>query len=90
VFSASCPAPSMRLDALVSGEAESPVYKLLAEAVRSLVPTLAKLSIASPEHVQIDSLADRMREEVVSRRAIAMSYGLVGAWSRKTVPTSVE
>jgi SAM-dependent methyltransferase len=77
------PAPRMRVDAVVSGEAESPVYKLLAEAVRSLVPTLSKLNIASPAHVQIDSLADRIREEVVARRAVVMSYGLVGAWARK-------
>jgi protein-L-isoaspartate O-methyltransferase len=77
------PAPSMRLDAVVSGEAESPVYELLAEAVRSLVPTLLKLNIASPAHVQIDSLADRIREEVVARRAVVVSYGLVGAWASK-------
>ena len=55
------PAPGMRMDAVVSGEAESPVCELLAEAVRSLVPTLEKLNIASPAHVQIDSLADRLR-----------------------------
>jgi hypothetical protein len=51
------PAPGMRVDAVVSGAAESPVYTLLAEAVRSLVPTLQKLDIASPAHVQIDTLA---------------------------------
>jgi predicted O-methyltransferase YrrM len=79
------PAPGMRMDAVVSGEAESPVYELLAEAVRSLVPTLQKLNIASPAHVQIDSLADRIRQEVVARRAVVVSYGLVGAWARKPV-----
>lgn len=77
------PAPGMRMDAVVSGEAESPVYDLLAEAVRSLVPTLLKLNIVSPAHVQIDSLADRIRQEVVARRAVVVSYGLVGAWARK-------
>jgi protein-L-isoaspartate O-methyltransferase len=77
------PAPSMRVDAVVSGGAESPVCELLAEAVRSLVPTLSKLNIASPAHVQIDSLADRLRNEVVARRAVVVSYGLVGAWARK-------
>jgi SAM-dependent methyltransferase len=77
------PEPRMRMDALVSGEEASPVYKLLAEAVRTLVPTLEKLNIASPEQIQIDSLADRMRQEVVAKRAVAMSYGLVGAWARK-------
>jgi len=77
------PAPRMRTDALVSGEDDSPVYKLLAEAVRSLVPTLEKLNIASPAQVKIETLAERMRQEVVTKRAIAMSYGLVGAWARK-------
>ena len=77
------PAPRMRTDTLVSGEGDSPVYKLLAEAVRSLAPTLERLNIASAAQVQIDSLADRMREEVVAKRAVAMSYGLVGAWARK-------
>ena len=78
------PAPHMRVDAVVSGAAESPVYMLLAEAVRSLVPALQKLNIASPAHVQIDSLADRIRNEVVARRAVVVSYGLVGAWTKKT------
>jgi SAM-dependent methyltransferase len=83
------PAPSMRMDALVSGAAESPVYNLFAEAVRSLVPTLQKLNIASPAYVQIDSLADRIRNEVVARRAVVVSYGLVGAWARKLVAVDV-
>lgn len=77
------PAPRMRMDALVSGEGDSPVYKLLAEAVRSLAPTLEKLNIASAAQVKIDSLADRMCKEVVAKRGVAMSYGLVGAWARK-------
>ena len=82
-FDCGLPAPRMRMDALVSGEGDSPVYKLLAEALRSLAPTLEKLNIASATQVQIDSLADRMRKEVVSKRGVAMSYGLVGAWARK-------
>jgi hypothetical protein len=36
--------------------------------------------------VKIDSLADRMRKEVVAKRGIAMSYGLVGAWATKPFP----
>lgn len=77
------PEPSMRMDALVSGEENSPVFKLLAEAVRTLVPTLEKLNIASAAQVQIETLTDRMRKEVVAKRGVAMSYGLVGAWARK-------
>lgn len=79
------PAPGMRVDAVVSGAPESPVFHLLAEAVRSLVPILQKLNIASPAQVQIESLADRIRKEVLARRAVVVSYGLVGAWARKLV-----
>lgn len=71
------------MDTVVSGEEDSPVYKLLAEALRSLVPTLEKFNIATPAQVQINSLADRLRKEVVRKRGLAMSYGLVGAWARK-------
>ncbi len=77
------PSPKMRMDAVVSGQEDGFVYKLLAEAVRSLVPTLEKLNIASTAQVQIDSLADRMRKDVAAKRGVAISYGLVGAWSRK-------
>jgi SAM-dependent methyltransferase len=77
------PAPRMRTDTLISGEGDSPIYKLVAEAVRTLVPTLEKLNIASAAQVQIESLADRMRADVVAKRGVATSYGLVGAWARK-------
>jgi len=79
------PGPSMRMDTFVSGEENSPVYKLLAEAVRSVVPTLEKLNIASAAQVEIETLTDRMRKDVVAKRAVAMSYGLVGAWARKSI-----
>lgn len=75
--------PKMRFDALISGEEDSPVCKLLAEAVRSLVPTLEKLSIVPASMVQIDSLADRMSKEVAAKRGVGMSYGLIGAWAKK-------
>ena len=84
------PQPSLRMDTLVSGEEDSPVYKLLAEAVRTLMPTLEKLNIASPDQVQVDSLAERMRQEVAAKRGVAMSYGLVGAWSKKPAGYSMS
>ena len=65
------------------------MYVPLAEAVRSLVSTPQKLAIASPAHVQTDSLADRIRKEVVARRAVVVSYGLVGAWASKSVAQDI-
>lgn len=77
------PEPSMRMDALVSGEENSPVFTLPTEALRTLVPTLEKLNIASAAQVEIETLTDRMRTEALAKRAVAMSYGLVGAWAKK-------
>jgi SAM-dependent methyltransferase len=77
------PAPGMRFDAVISGEEESPVCELLAEAVRSLVPTLERLNVASPVQVRIDTLADHLRKEVAARRAVVASYALIGAWATK-------
>ena len=82
-------APKMRMDAVVSGEPESPIYELLAEAVRSLMPTLEKLNIATPAQIQIGSLADRIREDVVAKLAVVVSYGLIGAWAKKK-PAALE
>lgn len=57
---------------------------------RCQVPTLQKLKITSPAHIQIESLADRIREQVVARRAVAVSYGLVGAWASKLVVVDIN
>lgn len=77
------PVPTMRMDTLVSGHEDSPVYILMAEAMRTLMPTLEKLNIASASQVEVESLADRMRKEVAEKRGVVMSYGLVGAWAKK-------
>ena len=80
---AGLPSPRMRMDAIVSGRDDSPVFILLAEAVRSLMPTVQRLSIASTAQLNIDGLAERMRHDVTLKRGVAISYGLVGAWARK-------
>jgi len=38
------------------------------------VLTLEKLNIASAAQVQIETLTDRMRKEMVAKRAVTMSY----------------
>ncbi|HEY7099561.1 MAG TPA: class I SAM-dependent methyltransferase [Terriglobales bacterium] len=77
------PRPKMRIDSLLAGEPESTVYEMAAEAVRSLLPMLEKLNIVSREEVQVGTLAERLRQEVLSREAIIVLYGIAGAYSRK-------
>jgi 2-polyprenyl-3-methyl-5-hydroxy-6-metoxy-1,4-benzoquinol methylase len=82
-LAAGLPWPSMRIDALIGGGPHCPVYEIVAELVRSLLPAMEKLMIASAAEVGISTLAQRMRDEVVALKGVVLSAGFIGAWSRK-------
>ena len=80
---AGLPGPSMRMDALIGGGPDCPIFDLVAEVTRSLSPAMEKLKIATAREVDISTLAQRMRDEVVAARGIVLSPVLIGSWSRK-------
>lgn len=80
---AGLPAPEMRLSGALGGGEDHPVYSLIAESLRSLLPVLKKFDVASAEQLDIDSLAARMRQEMIANRSVATSPTLIGAWARK-------
>src|SRR5215471_10500945 len=82
-LAAGLPGPSMRIDALIGGGPQCPVYEILAELVQTLLPVMEKLNIASAAEAQVSTLAERMRDEVVALNGIVRSAGFIGAWSRK-------
>jgi hypothetical protein len=82
-LAAGLPGPSMRIDALIGGGPQCPVYEILAELVQTLLPVMEKLNIASAAEAQVFTLAERMRDEVVALNGIVRSAGFIGAWSRK-------
>jgi hypothetical protein len=85
VFSdAGLPGPTMRMDALIGGGPEVLAYDLVAEVIQSLLPAMEKLSVASATTVDVPTLAHRLRQEVAGAKAVVVSPGLIGAWSRKT------
>jgi len=47
------------------------------------LPLILKFGIASAEEVGMDTLADRLREEVVSQGGVARLPALVSAWTRR-------
>jgi ubiquinone/menaquinone biosynthesis C-methylase UbiE len=75
--------PSMRMDALIGGGPQCPVYEIVAELVQSLLPAMEKLKIASAADVGMSTLAQRMRDEVVALNGLVFSAGFIGAWSHK-------
>jgi ubiquinone/menaquinone biosynthesis C-methylase UbiE len=80
---AGLPAPQLRCEAAIGAGPEWVGYEVLAETVRSVLPLLVKGGIASVEDVDIETLADRLRAEIVSHQGTARSPFLVSAWVRK-------
>jgi SAM-dependent methyltransferase len=81
-LAAGLPGPSMRMDALIGG-ADSPTCELAADVVRSLLPVMEKLKIATAAEVDTSTLEQRIRDEVAALNGVVLSPGLIGSWSRK-------
>jgi SAM-dependent methyltransferase len=82
-LAAGLPGPSMRMDSLIGGGPDCPIYELVAGVTRSLSPAMEKLKIATATEVDIASLEQRMRDEVVAGRGVVVFPALIGSWSRK-------
>jgi SAM-dependent methyltransferase len=82
-LAAGLPGPSMRMDALIGGGPDLPAYELVADVIRSLLPVMEKLKITTATEVDLTTLAQRMKDEVVASKGVVLSPGLIGAWSRK-------
>jgi hypothetical protein len=80
---AGLPAPSMRLEALVGGGTNSTdCLHLVADLVGTLLPEMERLGIAKPADVELETLAERMREEAISNSSVIFGHWQVAAWSR--------
>jgi ubiquinone/menaquinone biosynthesis C-methylase UbiE len=75
--------PQMRFEAVFGGGPTSGVYKLLADTLRALLPMIVKFGIASAEEVDIETMEEHMRTEIVNSHGVARLPALVSAWVRK-------
>jgi SAM-dependent methyltransferase len=80
-LAADLPAPQMISGGRVEGGPHSPVYDYVANTLRSLLPVMQRVGVASPAEVGIDTLADRLRQEAVECNACIMLPPLIGAWT---------
>ncbi len=79
---AGLPPPQMIMGARVEGSPDSLGYQIVAQVVKSLLPVMEKLGVANEKEIQIETLAQRLRDEVISRGAVIVLPPLVGAWTR--------
>jgi 2-polyprenyl-3-methyl-5-hydroxy-6-metoxy-1,4-benzoquinol methylase len=80
---AGLPAPEMRLERMMGGGPNWGGYDHLAYLVRGLLPLIVQSGIATAEEVAIDTLAQRLRDDVVSQRGVVMGISLVSAWTHR-------
>ena len=81
---ASRPSPSRaRMEGRVEGGPGSAAYELLAETVRSLVPMIERLGVATSSEFEVDTLAARMEAETFAGGGVIMPPPMIGAWVRK-------
>ena len=80
---AGLPEPEMNVCSPVGGGPDYLGYDHAAESLRSMLPLILKLGIATEEEVSIDTLAQRLRTETVEAGGVINNPDLVGAWTRK-------
>jgi ubiquinone/menaquinone biosynthesis C-methylase UbiE len=85
--SAGLRAPTLRLDAAVGAGPDTRAYEMLPEIVRSLLPAMERLGIATTAEVDIESLGPRIRKEVRASNGIVISPSLIGAWTTHETAT---
>jgi ubiquinone/menaquinone biosynthesis C-methylase UbiE len=80
---AGLPDPRLHLYAPMGGGPEWVGYEYLAHTIRSMVPLLVRYGIATEEEIGGDTLADRLRQEIVSQQGTAVLVHHPSAWARK-------
>jgi SAM-dependent methyltransferase len=75
--------PECRAEYPIDGGPDSPFYEWIAESFRSILPHAEALGLAGNLAVDVDTLAQRLRDEAVANRAGVVAPCMVGAFARK-------
>lgn len=75
--------PVLSLHAGIAAGPDHHLYAIVAETIRTLLPAVIQLGIASADEVEIDTLARRLSDEMVATRGTGIWFSLIGAAARK-------
>jgi ubiquinone/menaquinone biosynthesis C-methylase UbiE len=79
---AGLPAPQTLQMARVEHGADAQGYAWLEQLTRTLLPLMEQLAVATSDEVRVDSLATRIRDEAVAKKATIILPPFIGAWVR--------
>lgn len=80
-LAAGLPFPSMVLECLVGGGPDFAAYSWLANTMRSLAPLAERMGLALASDLELDTLADRLRDEAVATGLLVSSPPFIGAYA---------
>jgi SAM-dependent methyltransferase len=78
---AGLPAPRLHLDAPIGGGPDFAGFDYLENSVRSGLPSVVALGVATAEEVDVETIAQRLRKELGSTGIFALP-AMVSAWTR--------
>ena len=73
----------MHIDVHVLTPADVLGPKVAAHTLRSLMPIFERFCMATPEHLDPETYADRLLADLAASRAVLGFPPLVGAWTRR-------
>jgi SAM-dependent methyltransferase len=80
---AGLPAPTMRLESLIAGGGDCADHiHFEVDVVRPMLPHLERLGLVTAAEVDIETYADRVREELLATGGVIVGRAEIGAWSR--------
>lgn len=79
---AGLPEPILSCQAPIGAAESWPGYQFIAHTVQSLLPLLEKFGLATPEEVDVATIAERIRQEVVATKRPIVLPMHITAWSR--------
>ena len=77
--------PQMIQGARVETGASSDAYTVITQLTHTLLPLMERVGVASAAEVDVDTLAERLQEEVIALNATLVLPPLIGAWVQKGV-----
>lgn len=80
---AGLPEPELQAETIVGGGPDYGGYAYLAGVIRSVLPLMERFGVATAKEVDIDTLADRLRAELVRSGGVLPLQMIVGAAARK-------
>jgi SAM-dependent methyltransferase len=84
-LAAGLPLPELHAAARPVTGADSAGYAVLAAVTRSLLPAIETFGVAAAAEVEVDTLADRLRDATLAAEACWLSPFMVGAWARMPI-----